>query len=459
MPSTPQAGWRESTFIDPTAACRSENPSRSPRLRDAASRLPVLPSKEKAQVRMNTAEAIRVALLSLWANKLRSVLTLLGVVIGVAAVIAVVTFVNGINGYVATRIFNLGADVFILSKMSPVVTNIDDFIEGQKRKDVTLEDYSAVVEGCTHCQYVGAATFGTGRVRYADQAISDTWIRGMTPSQENILDLEIVAGRWINETDLQNASKVVVIGNDVLEHLMPGIDPLGREVRVEGEAYTVIGLGKKEGKTLGQSRDNYVMMPITAWQRQFGSHQSIRISAKSDGIGPQFEAAQDEARAVLRSRRHDRPGQPDSFALETNASFLGIWSNISGSFFIAMIAIAAISLIVGGIVIMNIMLVSVTERTREIGIRKAMGATRHDVLRQFLIESGTMALVGGVLGIVFGIAVAKLVTWSVGMPSTIKLWAIGAGLLVSASVGIFFGVYPARRAAQLDPIAALRFEL
>ena len=407
---------------------------------------------------MNTLEAIRIALQSLWANKLRSTLTLLGVVIGVAAVIAVVTFVEGINGYVATKIFNLGADVFIVSKITPVITTVDQLIESQRRKDITLDDYEAVLEGCTHCKYVGAATFWTGHVKFNDQSISDTWLRGFTPSMFPITDTEVVAGRPLNETDLQNASKVVVIGNDILEKLMPGLDPIGQDVRVEGEAYTVVGVGKAEGKTLGQSRDNYVLMPITTWRRQFGTHQSIRITAKSDGIGPQFEAAQDEVRAIVRSRRHDLPGQPDTFALETNASFLGIWSSISGSFFIAMIAIAAISLVVGGIVIMNIMLVSVTERTREIGIRKALGARRHDVLRQFLIESSTMALVGGAIGIVCGIGVAKGVTAIIGMPSSIKLWAIGAGLLVSASVGVFFGVYPARRAAELEPIAALRFE-
>ncbi len=410
-------------------------------------------------MRMNTTEAIRIALHSLWANKLRSTLTLLGVVIGVAAVIAVVTFVNGINGYVATRIFNLGADVFIVSKISPVITNIDQFLEGQKRKDVIMDDYYAVASNCPHCEYVGASTFTTGKVKYADQYINDTWIRGLTPSMGIILDLDLVAGRMINATDMENGSRVVVIGNDIQEKLMPGVDPIGREVRVQGEIYTVIGLGKKEGKTLGQSRDNYVLMPVTAWMKQFGSHTSIRISGKSAGVGPQFDAAIDETRATMRARRHDLPGQADSFAIETNESFLGIWSSISSSFFIAMIAIAAISLVVGGIVIMNIMLVSVTERTREIGIRKALGARRGDVLRQFLIESSTMAIVGGILGIVFGIAVAKTVTSLVGMPSAIKLWAIAAGLAVSASVGIFFGVYPARRAAALDPIAALRFEL
>jgi putative ABC transport system permease protein len=409
---------------------------------------------------MNIGEGIRIALHSLWANKLRSTLTLLGVVIGVAAVIAVVTFVNGINGYVATKIFNLGADVFIVSKISPVITSIDQLIEGEKRKDFGQEDYEAVLAGCTNCKYVGASINNlNGKVKYSDQSSSDTMVRGLTPSMGPILDLDIVSGRMLNEVDLRNSSRVAVIGNDIVEKLMPGLDPIGREIRVDGEVYTVIGLGKKEGKTLGQSRDNYVLIPITAWMKKYGTHNSIRIVAKSSGLGPQFEAAMDEARAIMRSRRHDLPGAPDSFAIETNASFLGIWSNISGSFFVAMIAIAAISLIVGGIVIMNIMLVSVTERTREIGIRKALGARRADVLRQFLIESSTMAIVGGVFGIALGVGIAKGVTLLIGMPSVIKVWSVVSGLVVSATVGIFFGVYPARRAAELDPIAALRFEL
>ena len=409
---------------------------------------------------MNFTEAVRIALQSLWANKLRSILTLLGVVIGVAAVIAVVTFVNGINGYVAEKIFNLGADVFIISKISPVITNIDQFLEGQKRKNLTMEDYDAVAEACKHCVMIGASTFNSnGHVKYGEQSISDSWVRGLTPSMAAILDLDLAAGRWLNQNDENNRSYVAVIGTDIVDTLFPGVDPLDKEIRVEGQLYRVIGVGKKQGKTLGQSRDNYVAVPISTYLKQFGVRTSVRISGKANGVGIQLDSAIDEARAILRARRHDLPGRPDSFVAETNASFLSIWSNLSGTFFIAMVAIAAISLIVGGIVIMNIMLVSVTERTREVGIRKAMGARRDDVLLQFLIESGTMALVGGVFGVVFGIAVAKGITAIIGMPSAIKLWAVAAGLIVSASVGVFFGVYPARRAAMLDPIAALRFEL
>jgi putative ABC transport system permease protein len=410
---------------------------------------------------MNFSEAIRIALQSLWANKLRSALTLLGVVIGVAAVIAVVTFVNGINGYVAERIFNLGADVFIVFKVSPAVTNVDHFLDGEKRKDITMDDYEAVREACGHCSVIGAALRNqSGHVKYAQQEINDTTVQGLTPAMATIYDIDLTSGRMINETDLENKSGVAVVGPDIVENLMPGVDPLGKEIRIDGWSYRVIGVGKKKGKTLGQSLDNYAIIPISAYLKQYGVHNnSVRISGKAIGVGPALAAAMDETRAVLRARRHDAPGAEDSFDVETNASLLGIWSNFSGTFFVAMIGIAAISLIVGGIVIMNIMLVSVTERTREVGIRKALGARRSDVMLQFLIESATLALVGGVVGVIFGIVIAKGITAAVGMPSVIKLWAVFAGLIVSASVGLFFGVYPARRAARLDPITALRFEM
>jgi putative ABC transport system permease protein len=408
---------------------------------------------------MNFVEAIRIALQSLWANKLRSVLTLLGVVIGISSVIAVVTFVNGINGYMAQKVFNLGADVFIVSKMPAIITNFEEYMEGVRRKDITLDDYRLISQECQSCTSLGAIEGKNGDVRYGTQSMSGTSVRGVTPTMPAILDVDLSFGRMLNETDENTRSNVAVIGTDIVDNLFPGVDPLDKEIRVDGEAYRVIGVGKKQGTTLGQSRDNYVLIPISSYLKEYGAHTSITIFAKANGTGSRLETAMDEVRVILRGLRHDMPGKPDSFEIETNASLLGIWANLTGTFFIAMIAIAAISLVVGGIVIMNIMLVSVTERTREIGIRKALGAKRKDVLLQFLIESATVALVGGVLGVLGGIIIAEAVTAIIGMPSAIKFWAVAAALIVSASVGLFFGVYPARRAASLDPIAALRFEI
>jgi putative ABC transport system permease protein len=405
---------------------------------------------------MEFKEAVKIALQSLWANKLRSILTLLGVVIGVASVIAVVTLVNGANTYVTTKFSSYGADVFTVSKMPQIITNSADYERYQRRKNVLYSDFLYVEDNCKHCVGIGAQQATSGTVVRGTQSITDTQIRGYTWQMPQLQNLSIEQGRGFTQADEEHASHVAVIGTDIQDHLFPGVNPLGQELRVGGTPYTVIGITEKQGSTFGQSQDNFVGVPLTAYQRNYGTQKTLTIYVKAGSAGPVLETAADEVRVLMRSQRHDLPGAPDSFELDTNNTLVGFFSTITNSFGAVAGAIALISLVVGGIVIMNIMLVSVTERTREIGIRKALGARPKDILMQFLIESGTMALVGGAFGVIGGIIVAQVVTLVVGFPSTVAFWSVLAGLFMATSTGIFFGVYPARKAAQLDPIVALR---
>ena len=408
---------------------------------------------------MELKEAFRIALQSLWVNKLRSVLTLIGVVIGVSSVIAVITLTNGVNKYVATKVYGYGADVFTLSKQSPVIFNYEQWQKFQKRKNIKIEDYYAIQQNCKSCQSVGALLNTSGKVSATNHSSNNTDIRGWSANMPAISNLNVVLGRSFIPNDDQYASRVAIIGYDIVDKLLPNVDPLGQEIRVDGVPYTVIGVGERQGSTLGQSQDNYVAVPITAYQHTYGTNDTVTIYVKAGSVGPALDRAADEARVILRSRRHDPSGAEDSFELSTNETFVGLWKSISSTFLYVVIGIASISLIVGGIVIMNIMLVSVTERTREIGVRKALGARYQDILLQFLIEAGSMSLIGGFIGILAGAGVAKLVTLIIGFPSEIALWSVLVALFVSAGIGIFFGVYPARQAAMLDPIVALRSEL
>lgn len=408
---------------------------------------------------MQLVEAFRLALQALWANKLRSILTLIGVVMGVASVIMVITLVNGANRYVSTKLSGYGADVFTVTKMPSIWFTAEEYFKFQKRKILRIDDYYAIRDGCTQCSEVGALLNKTTNVVYNGKSSNNTSVRGYTWTMLSLNNIDLAIGRGFTPADDDHATKNVIVGYDIVDNLLPQGDPIGKEIRVDGIPYTIIGVGERQGKTLGESQDNWVAIPISTYQQIYGYNDSVNIYARAAGNAEVMERAKDEVRVLMRTRRHNAPGSPDDFEIETNDTFLDLWKQISSLFATVILGLASIALVVGGVVIMNIMLVSVTERTREIGVRKALGAKQRDVLLQFLIESAALALVGGALGVMGGVLVGKIITLVVGFPTAVPIWAIFLGLFLATAVGIFFGVYPASKAAKLDPVVALRAEM
>jgi putative ABC transport system permease protein len=405
---------------------------------------------------VNLRESVGIALGGVRANKLRSFLTLLGIIIGVASVIAVVSFVEGLNQFVTQKLLNAGANVFVIDKYG-FITSQEAFEEANKNPDVTLADADALRSGMRHASMIVAQTSSAAPIRYRAKVQNHVSVNGRSAGYDVVDDLTIERGRHLSERDDLERRAVLVMGPEVADDLFGSLDPLGRIVRVDRYEFEVVGITKAKGKIFGQSQDRFVTVPIHTFQKYWQERGSFQLAVKSVDQGS-LELAQQEARNILRARRHQRPGQPDRFGLTTSETWLQLYRTLTGGIFIVSIGVAAISLFVGGIVIMNIMLVSVTERTREIGIRKALGARRRDILTQFLVESTTLSLSGGLLGIVLGASLALLVGAVSPLPAALSATAVLLGVFMSTAVGVFFGSYPAARAARLDPIEALRYE-
>jgi putative ABC transport system permease protein len=405
---------------------------------------------------MNLRESAGIALGALRANKLRSFLTLLGTIIGVMSVIAVLSFVEGLNRFVSEKLLNAGANVFWIDPYG-FVTSQEGWDEVKNRPEITLDDADALRGQLPHASLVVAQADGRETIRYRNHQVKGISLGGRSAGYEAVEDLTIGSGRQLTELDDRRRQLVCVLGSEIADELFPGLDPLGRRVRLGAETYEVVGVMAPKGKLFGQSQDRFAGIPVGTYLKYRSRSRGIQIAIKSVDQAS-LPLAQQEARNMLRGRRHLRPGVPDNFGITTSDNVLDLYRTLTGGIFVVTIGVAAISLLVGGIVIMNIMLVSVTERTREIGIRKAMGARRRDILTQFLVESTTLSMSGGAIGILAGVGIALLAGAVSPLPSAVSMPAIFLGIGMSLGIGVFFGSYPAWRAARLDPIEALRYE-
>ena len=416
-------------------------------------------------------EAFFVALGSLRQNKLRTALTLVGIIVGVTAVIAVVTIIKGLDQTVAQTFSSQGSTVFTISKRPQVIPSREDFVKFNKRKAVTPEDAEAIARLCTACWRTGVAVNSIQPAKRGDQKVETTQVRGMAPGHMFDIDgVAIDAGRVWTESEGAAGGDVCVIGSDIVTNLFPGDSAdraVNQEVWVGGHRYIVIGVLQPLGKILGISRDNRVYIPFATYKKRFGidfsgqafSPSGVLVVFIQTQTAEQLEAAEDQVRAIMRNRRGKTfKDEDDGFALETQDVFLNLYSAATSNIYLVTIGVAAISFVVGGIVVMNIMLVSVTERTKEIGIRKAVGARRKDILTQFLIEAVMVTAIGGAFGVLTGFGTAWLIALAIGFPLLFSIWSAVLGVGVSSIVGVISGLWPAWRAARLDPIEALRAE-
>jgi putative ABC transport system permease protein len=401
-------------------------------------------------------EGVAIAFQSIWANKLRSILTLIGIIIGVTTVIAVVSVINGMNNYVAVKINSMGSNTFIIDKEG-IITSQEDWLNAQKHRNITVDDMRAIERGCDLCEDIGGSVETTRRVKYGSDYLEDIWIAGATYNYTEVSDIDLDYGRVFDQNDEAHRSSVCMVGPDIVTNLIKYGSPLGKDLKIGDYYFRIIGVGQSRGSFMGVNEDNWVAVPLTTYEKFFGRRRSISIYAKSRDASL-LEPAQDQARMILRSRHKLSYNQKDDFGIMTAGSFMKLYSDFTNVAWMVLVIISSISLLIGGIVIMNIMLVSVTERTREIGIRKAIGARRRDILWQFLVEAVTLAILGGAAGVALGIVLALGVAKFSPLPAAIETWAVLSGLAVASSVGIVFGLFPALKAARQDPIEALRYE-
>jgi putative ABC transport system permease protein len=403
-------------------------------------------------------EAFWIALEALRAHKLRSFLTLLGVVIATTTLIVVMSVINGMNLYIADHIANLGANVFVVSQYQ-WAQGYEAWLKARRRnKPIRTEEFEFLKDNLRGYKNIGATAdmwSDSNSTRYQGHTLYNEDLSGATPSMIDIGSQKVESGRYITEFDYQHEAMVCFIGHDLVDQFFPNTDPLGKEILVNDLPFQVVGVAEKIGSTFGESQDNFVQLPLTTYRKFFSPRLSLDINVQA--YNPQqMLVLEDEVRALLRARRHVPSHEDDNFGINASDTLMSAWHNLTSTVFAVTIGVVAVFMVVGGIVIMNIMLATVTERTHEIGIRKSVGARRSDILWQFLIEAAVLAGLGGLLGVLLSYGIAKLV--AIVFTAEVPTSAVIVGITLSTSVGLIFGIYPAWRASALDPIQALRAE-
>ena len=404
---------------------------------------------------MTTSELFRVSASALTRNKLRAFLTLLGVIIGVATVVSVVSVISGLNAYVKDKVIGLNPDIVIFDKYG-IITSREEWLMAMKRRSLTMTDMEIVRRECRLCAQVGARGERTRPVKFADKKLPAVEIQGHTPNMGEAMSFDIATGRYFTETEYDHAAGVAVIGWDVQDQLFPNMDPIGREMKIDGYPVKIIGTLTKQGSVMGQSQDNVVYLPLTLFKKHIAPSEDIGIFIKPKGGVEAVTATTDEVRTILRALRKTKFNNEDPFGLVTAELLQSLWRGISAGAFLLMILISGISLVVGAIVIANIMFVSVVERTKEIGVRRALGARKKDIRRQFLLEAALLSSVGGVIGVIFGSLIALAVNQF--FPAQVRPSFVFLGVAVATLTGLLAGWIPSSQASKLPPVEALRYE-